>query len=77
MRNPAANSTNIKNQFKKEVPQKKSYSEEPVNKDRDMEYLHWKSWSYITAGDTANLELLQRCSILLFLQARHSIVPKP
>jgi hypothetical protein len=65
-----------KNQFKKEVFQKKSYNEESVTKDATWNIYTGNPGIYITGGDTANFGNVTTLSDSAFLQARHTIVPK-
>jgi len=66
----------VSNQFKKEVFQKNSYTEEPIVKDASFNIYTGNPGLYITAGDTVNFGNVITLPDSAFLQARHTIVPK-
>ena len=66
----------VSNQFKKEVFQKNSYTEEPIVKDAFLNIYTGNPGLYITAGDTVNFGNVITLPDSAFLQARHTIVPK-
>jgi hypothetical protein len=65
-----------KNQFKKEVPLKKSYTEEPVNKDETWNIYSGNPGYYTTQGDTVYFGTVTSLSDSAFVEAQHNIVPK-
>jgi hypothetical protein len=66
----------LKKQFKKEVPQKRSYSEETIVKDATWNIYTGNPGIYITGGDTANFGNVAAISDSTFINQRHTIVPK-
>ena len=59
---------------KKEVPQKKSYVEEPIVKDRSWNIYTGNPGIYITEGDTVNFEKVTALEDSVFLQTQRTVV---
>lgn len=70
------NGKQTSNQFKKEVFLKNSYVEEPIVKDKFWNIYTGNPGFYITKGDTVNFGTVSTLPDSVFLQARHTIVPK-
>ncbi len=66
----------VKNHLKKEVSQKKTYTEEPVNKDSNWNIYTGNPGFYAAAGDTVNFGTVTTLSDSTFLLAQRNVVPK-
>ena len=62
----------VKKQLKKEIPQKKSYTEEPVVKDATWNIYTGNPGIYVTRGDTVNFGNVTTLSDSAFLRARYT-----
>jgi len=68
--------TFTKNHFKKEIPQRKVYTEEPAVKDPSWNIYTGNPGFYTTVGDTAYFGNVTNLPDSTFLKIQHTIVPK-
>lgn len=70
------NGKQTNNQYKKELFPKNTYVEEPLVKDKSWNIYTGNPGFYVTKGDTVNFGTVSSLPDSVFLQARHTVVPK-